>query len=254
MKRLKRFWVRLSLCGLISDKEKRVCISNCLLRILELFGRSSSRNASFSYRHPRSTSCPSCVPALFVCLVGFVGPLGLVLGGCELVSEDERRDLPRSWFSYCGYVSDWDPDWVAIEDAVIEEINAARSRTQDCGSRGIFPPAPPLEPREALTCAARNHSYDMATEDYFDHVNPAGEQPWDRMARAGYPYRTAGENIAAGFALAADAVDAWLASDGHCANLMSTSYVDTGVGFYADPDATYQYYLTQTFGSSRIEE
>jgi len=43
---------------------------------------------------------------------------------------------------------------------------------------------------------ARALSEDMIARDFFDHVNPDGEDPFDRMADVGITYQTAGENFA----------------------------------------------------------
>lgn len=51
---------------------------------------------------------------------------------------------------------------------------------------------------EQATSAAREHSWDMADNCYFDHNNLLGQTPFDRMKNQGINYRSAGENIAAG--------------------------------------------------------
>lgn len=45
----------------------------------------------------------------------------------------------------------------------------------------------PLRVDPRLARSARAHSRDMAEHDYFGHTSPAGQSPWDRMARAGLP-------------------------------------------------------------------
>ena len=59
---------------------------------------------------------------------------------------------------------------------------------------------------------------------------PEGEQPWDRMELAGYTWRAAGENIAAGNSTAAATMDQWMNSSGHCRNIMNGDFSDLGVG------------------------
>ncbi|HZV82336.1 MAG TPA: CAP domain-containing protein, partial [Geobacteraceae bacterium] len=44
--------------------------------------------------------------------------------------------------------------------------------------------------------AARGHSVDMATNNYFSHTSQDGRTFSDRIQAAGYQYSTAGENIA----------------------------------------------------------
>ena len=55
----------------------------------------------------------------------------------------------------------------------------------------------PLALNQFLTTAARAHSLDMATRNFFDHTNPSGQSPTNRAQAAGYG-GTAGENIAGG--------------------------------------------------------
>lgn len=157
-----------------------------------------------------------------------------------------------AWMTpYCYTVADkkWLAPWIEREQQVLELVNQARAAGATCGSKGTFDPAGPLTLEARLHCAARKHSADMAERDFFDHVNPDGEDPFDRMAQAGYTsYASAGENIAAGSADPAQTVQGWLASDEHCANMMNLQYKHFGIGFYEGP-GEYDYYWTQTFAA-----
>lgn len=101
---------------------------------------------------------------------------------------------------------------------------------------------PALRRDGRLNAASRLHSFDMAARDFFDHTNPDGQDPSDRAAAQGYPGGV-GENIAAGYANARSVVVGWMASGGHCANILSGA-VDLGVGTAASPTPHY----TQAFG------
>jgi uncharacterized protein YkwD len=100
-----------------------------------------------------------------------------------------------------------------------------------------------------LQSAARKHSQDMATKNYFSHTNLAGLSPFDRMRAEGYKGGTMGENIAAGNSTVAATMDQWMKSDGHCANIMSKSYTQLGVGYWYTSTSTYKHYWTQNFGA-----
>ena len=148
--------------------------------------------------------------------------------------------------AYCDPVSDWPADYESLEAEVLAVTNQMRAAGADCGSQGTFPPAPPLSGNSALNCAARVHSKDMVDRDFFDHTNPDGELPWDRVESAGYTYSSAGENIAAGNATAAATVQQWMESDGHCANIMSADFDELAVGYY--PGGQWGHMWTQVFG------
>ena len=69
----------------------------------------------------------------------------------------------------------------------------------------------------------------MARRDYFDHRALDGSEPKDRVRRAGYRPRLTGENIAFGPESAEEAVAGWMASPGHCANIMDPRFREMGV-------------------------
>jgi len=154
-------------------------------------------------------------------------------------------DVPDN--PYCAEVADWEPAWVQLELDILEQVNEVRAAGANCGSEGSFGPAPPLTMNLALRCAARKHSKDMNDRSFFDHTNPSGESPWDRMGMAGYSYSSAGENIAGGSPNAAGTMDQWMNSDGHCSNIMSPDFEEIGVGYY--PGGQWGHLWTQAFGA-----
>lgn len=160
-------------------------------------------------------------------------------------------DDPVWMTPYCYPVSDkkWLAAWIEREQQVLQLVNQARAAGADCGTEGKFGPAAPLTIEPHLHCAARAHAMDMAERDFFDHVNPDGEDPFARMEKAGYTdWMAAAENIAAGSDDAEQTVLGWLDSDGHCANMLDPKYKDFGVGFY-EGAGQYNFYWTQTFGA-----
>ncbi len=79
---------------------------------------------------------------------------------------------------------------------------------------------------------ALDHSEDMVARDFFDHTNPDGDSPWDRMTEAGISFSTAAENIAYGYATGAAVLEGWLNSPGHRANIENCSLMQHGVGLH----------------------
>lgn len=146
---------------------------------------------------------------------------------------------------YCEPTEDWDPAWAELEQEILEIVNQVRAEGATCGGQSM-PPVGPLMMDPELQCAARMHSLDMAERDFFDHDNPDGDGPNDRMRAAGYMGRGWGENIAGGSRTAEGTMDQWMNSAGHCRNIMSGDYTLIGVGYY--PGGEFGHLWTQTFG------
>ena len=136
---------------------------------------------------------------------------------------------------------------------LLERVNQARSVARRCGDQE-FQAAPPLRWSPQLAQAAQGHSDDMARRDYFAHVDPEGAKPSDRAAAAGYRFWRVGENIAMGQRDVEQAMEAWLKSPGHCANIMRPEYVEMGAAYtlaQGSSRGVYPLYWTQAFGSPR---
>ncbi|MEZ0542090.1 CAP domain-containing protein [Fibrella arboris] len=138
----------------------------------------------------------------------------------------------------------------AMQQEILTYLNAARSRSCLCGST-TYAPAPALALNTKLNTASDKFALDLATYNYFSHTGRDGSQPWDRMTREGYSWRTAGENIAAGYTTARTVVDGWLKSPGHCANIMNPAFKEVGVGYAYSATSTYKYYWVNDFGTQR---
>jgi len=169
----------------------------------------------------------------------------LLVAACDLpADEGETSDVDPG--SYCDETTAWPAASDALEAEVVALVNDARASGGDCGGEA-FGPASPLRVENSLRCAARVHSLDMSERGFFDHTNPDGESPFDRMERAGYSYSAAAENIAAGYGTASQVVEGWLGSVGHCRNILNATYEEIGVGHVSGgQDGPY---WTQTFGT-----
>lgn len=159
--------------------------------------------------------------------------------------------------------------WTPQEVYLSELVNRARANPQAEGLRlGVDLTAglssgeaarlvaqEPLALNRFLTQAARAHSQDMATRNFFDHTNPDGLSPTQRAQAAGYG-GTAGENIAAGYASVDAAHLAWMQSVGHRKNVLSLHanfdssfhYDEFGPGLALGAGGAYNNYYTQNFG------
>jgi uncharacterized protein YkwD len=126
----------------------------------------------------------------------------------------------------------------SFEAQVISLINQQRA------SSGL----PGLSSSGALSNAARNHSLDMACNNFMSHTGSNGSDFGSRLSLAGFSYSSAAENIAAGQSSPADVVSAWMGSDGHKANILNASFTYIGVGYAYSSGSTYNYYWTADFG------
>ena len=82
-----------------------------------------------------------------------------------------------------------------------------------------------------LSRVARYKSQDMKDKNYFSHTSPTYGSPYQMMKSFGISYRTAGENIAKGYATPQAVVNAWMHSPGHRANILNATYTRIGVGY-----------------------
>lgn len=76
---------------------------------------------------------------------------------------------------------------------------------------------------------ARIKAEDMVTNNYFSHTSPTYGSPFDMLKSFKISYRTAGENIAANSSNSG-AVNAWMNSSGHKANILNSGFNYTGIG------------------------
>lgn len=136
------------------------------------------------------------------------------------------------------------------QQEILTYINQARSQPCQCGTI-TYPAVAALTLDSQLNAASDKFAVDLATYNYFSHTGRDGSQPWDRMTREGYIWRAAGENIAAGYSTTRAVVNGWLASPGHCRNIMSANFKNVGVGYGYSATSTYKHYWVTDFGTKR---
>ncbi|WP_407291565.1 CAP domain-containing protein [Stutzerimonas zhaodongensis] len=141
-------------------------------------------------------------------------------------------------------------DWQQVGKNILERVNEARAEPRTCGSRS-FDAAPALTWNAKLGGAALAHSRDMAEQNYFSHHAPDGSQVSDRANRAGYSWQRIGENIAAGQGSEEQVMAGWLASPGHCSNIMNPDFTEMGAAYAMDKSSAAGSYWTQVFGKPR---
>lgn len=137
-------------------------------------------------------------------------------------------------------------------NAVMARVNQWRASGANCGSEGNFGPAAALTWNNLLAQAATGHSQDMVAHNFFSHTGSNGSSLADRITAAGYSWSSVGENIAAGQTTVNQVVDGWIASPGHCANIMNPAFVHVGVACVPGTSSTtYRTYWTMDLGKPR---
>ncbi len=109
---------------------------------------------------------------------------------------------------------------------------------------------PPLRWNRQLTDAARWFSWDSVEnrpEPYCGHQDTNGQWPSDRAPIFGYKGFAGAENAFCGYVTPQDAIDGWMNSPGHRANLLDPNSREIGLGYYLR-ESDGRGYVTQDFG------
>jgi uncharacterized protein YkwD len=88
-----------------------------------------------------------------------------------------------------------------------------------------------------LELSSQRHSDDMALRNYFEHDTPEGVDSHTRMNVAGYLRPWTGENLYWGTgpkSTPVGAIEGWMKSPGHRANILRPEYSEVGVGIAYD--------------------
>ena len=80
-----------------------------------------------------------------------------------------------------------------------------------------------------LQRVAKIKAQDMVDNNYFSHTSPTYGSPFDMLKSFKISYTAAAENIA-GNSSNSGAVEAWMNSSGHKANILNSTYTHTGIG------------------------
>ena len=137
-----------------------------------------------------------------------------------------------------------------IRERLLALVNEARSTPRSCGSRH-YAAAPPLALSDDLSAAALGHAEAMARTGTFEHTDDDGHTPSDRVRQTHYHARMVGENIAAGMGTAEEALEGWLASPGHCENLMEARFTHLGAAYATNLERDPAVYWTLDLAQAR---
>jgi len=108
----------------------------------------------------------------------------------------------------------------SLTDTLIQLINKIRS------DHNLIP----LGLNTKLSDAADLHAAYMLQVSILSHTGRKSSSFGDRINSENYQFIFAGENVAFGAPTAQDALDLWMKSPPHCANILSPDYRELGAG------------------------
>jgi uncharacterized protein YkwD len=121
--------------------------------------------------------------------------------------------------------------------------------------------AQPLTTDPRLAVIARNHSYDMATRDFFNHTNPDGVTYDDRLRRSEYLCSGGAENIHVTFwkmqgktteeDMAREILYSFMRSADHNTAMIRPDLTTVGIGIYITADR--RTYVTMALCDGNVE-
>ena len=113
---------------------------------------------------------------------------------------------------------------------------------------------PPLRWNNQLSQAARWFAWDSVEnrpEPYCGHQDTNGQWPIDRALIFGYLGFAGAENAFCGWVTPQQAIDGWMNSPGHRANLLDPNSREVGLGFYRRASDG-RGYVAQAFGTDPV--
>ncbi len=98
-----------------------------------------------------------------------------------------------------------------------------------------------LKPNLALGISAKNKACDLYEKKYWSHTDQANRPFYWWIQQAGYKKLILGENLAVDYENDEQIIKAWLNSQSHRANILSSKYTEIGIGRCGN-------YVVQHFG------
>lgn len=137
----------------------------------------------------------------------------------------------------------------AAQAASIKKVESAIRRCANSRRAAIGLEA--LQASPVLGKAARLQAHDMAAQGFFEHTDPQGRDPADRVAifDLQHEFSFVGENIAAGYPSPQSTCRGWMNSPGHRANILDSDYTYIGAGFARG--GPYGRYYVQVFARAQ---
>jgi uncharacterized protein YkwD len=133
----------------------------------------------------------------------------------------------------------------------VERLNALRRQPAPCAA-AVSAAMQRLSWESRLAASATEQARDLALQDRLSHTDSRNRGLGTRLRSVGYAAAGAGENLAAGQTDIDDALQAWLASPSHCANLMQPEYRDVGLACVQRRGSRYERFWVAHFGAPAV--
>ncbi|BDS11957.1 CAP domain-containing protein [Aureispira anguillae] len=115
------------------------------------------------------------------------------------------------------------------KEKILELINEVRATGCNCGTT-VKPAVRAVTWDDLLEEAATKHSEDMAENNFMSHTGSNGSSISDRVLAVGHTASSVAENVARGFTSEEAVFNGWMASTGHCNNIMNGNMTAIGLG------------------------
>lgn len=142
-------------------------------------------------------------------------------------------------FASCCKEEESEPKPIPESNIILNLVNEVRAKGCNCGTE-VMPAVDSIKWNSLLVLAAKGHSDDMNTNNYFSHIGLDGSTVADRINKTGFKWTCYGENIAYGATTEKQVFELWMNSPGHCKNIMNSKFGNMGV-------ASSGLYWTQVF-------
>ncbi len=141
----------------------------------------------------------------------------------------------------CEHVSQWDPNWISMATAMVNEINNRRSSGANCDGQQMAP-AGELAIHDSLHQAARCHSQDMASGDFIATQGSDNSNSRDRADDAGYPVGMVVGIVQGQIESASDLIAHLMVFEWTCSDLMDPDWEHVGVAVVDDDGSNNPYW------------
>ena len=114
------------------------------------------------------------------------------------------------------------------QKSMVASVNQIRNEGCYCG-RKYMPPVENINWSSTLYQSALNQAKEMNDHNFFAHFSKEGHNIGERLAKVGYNWMIAGENLGEGQESFDEVLDDWIKSYSHCTMLMHPNVTEMAI-------------------------